>query len=116
MSVVFFQNSLPLVDRSHNSENRTRSASNPRKMNANVMRNMQVPAYGPAPVGVQAFEYSGVVVDVKNTIIISDIPIMPLMSIELEEVDSGDEGIVMLPISIVAENAAVLLINVFLDV
>lgn len=103
MSVVFFQNSLPLVDRSHNSENRTRSASSPRKMNASAMRNMQVPAYVPAPVGVQAFEYNGVVVDVKNTIIMSDMPIIPDISIVLEEVDSDDEGIVMLPMSILAE-------------
>jgi hypothetical protein len=59
---------------------------------------MQVPAYVPALEGVQAFEYSGVVVDVKNTIIIPDMPIMPDM---LEEVDPVAEGIVMLPISIV---------------
>jgi hypothetical protein len=59
---------------------------------------MQVPAYVPAPEGVQAFEYSGVVVDVKNTIIIPDMPIMPDM---LEEVDPVAEGTVMLPISIV---------------
>jgi hypothetical protein len=95
-SVVFFQDSLLL--RAHNSENRKRSASKPRKTNDNAIRKMQVPAYVPAPEGVQAFEYSGVVVDVKNTIIIPDMPIMPDM---LEEVDPVAEGIVMLPISIV---------------
>jgi hypothetical protein len=65
------------------------------------MRNMQVPAYVPAPAGVQAFEYSGVVVDVKNTIIMSDMPIMPDM---LEEDEPDAEGIVMLPMSIVVES------------
>jgi hypothetical protein len=95
-SVVFFQDSLLL--RAHNSENRKRSASKPRKTNDNAIRKMQVPAYVPAPEGVQAFEYSGVVVDVKNTIIIPDMPIMPDM---LEEVDPVAEGTVMLPISIV---------------
>lgn len=33
---------------------------------ARMMRKMQVPAYAPALAGVQASEYSGVVVDVKK--------------------------------------------------
>jgi len=42
-------------------------------------------------------------VDVKKTIIMSDMPIMPPdMSIELEEEESEPEGIDMLPMSILA--------------
>lgn len=42
-------------------------------------------------------------VDVKKTIIMSDMPIMPPdISIELEEDESEPEGIDMLPMSIVA--------------
>lgn len=63
------------------------------------MRNMQVAAYVPVPAGVQAFEYSGVVVDVKNTIIMSDIPIIPVV---LEEDESVAEGIDILLMSMVA--------------
>jgi hypothetical protein len=99
---VFLQASLLLV-RAHNSENRKRRASKPRKTNDNAMRKMQVPAYGPTPAGVQASEYSGVVVDVKNTIIMSDIPIRPDM---LEEDELVAEGIVILPMSIVVEDVA----------
>jgi len=71
-------------------------------MKANTMRNMQVPEYVPALSGVQAFEYSGVCVDVKNTIIISDMPIMPLMCDVLEEDESLSEGIDMLFMSMLA--------------
>ena len=39
------------------------------------MRNMHVPAYWPALLGVQALEYSGVWIEVKNTIAIELIPI-----------------------------------------
>lgn len=64
---------------------------------------MQVPAYVPAPPGVQAFEYRGVPVDVKKTIIMSDMPIMwPDISIVLEEDESEPEGIDILPMSILA--------------
>lgn len=63
------------------------------------MRNMQVAAYGPALAGVQAFEYNGVRVDVKNTIIMSDMPIIPLMSVRLDD-DESPEGIDMPLISI----------------
>lgn len=54
-------------------------------------------------------------VDVKNTIIISDMPIIPLIpsiSMELEEVDSGVEGIVMLPISILAKDSEAVVMSV----
>jgi hypothetical protein len=44
-----------------------------------------------------------VVVDVKNTIIMSDMPIILM----LEEDESVAEGMVMPPMSIVVENAAV---------
>ena len=48
-------------------------------------------------------EYKGVPVDVKKTIIMSDMPIMPPdMSIELEEEESELEGIDMPPMSILA--------------
>jgi hypothetical protein len=72
-------------------------------MKANTMRNMQVPAYVPALPGVQAFEYRGVPVDVKKTIIMSDMPIMwPDISIVLEEDESEPEGIDIPPMSILA--------------
>jgi hypothetical protein len=45
-------------------------------MVARAIKNMQVPAYWPAPLGVHALENSGVVVDVKNVMAISSIPIM----------------------------------------
>jgi hypothetical protein len=56
----------------------TRTASNPLKIADRAMRKMQVPAYWPAPFGVQAIENSGVAVEVKKVIVIWSIPIIVL--------------------------------------
>ena len=80
-----------------------RAESRPRKTMQRSTRKRHVRAYCAGVLGVHAVVYKGVVVDVKNTIIMSDMPIIPGISIVLEEVDSDDEGIVMLPMSILAE-------------
>ena len=64
-------------------------------MIARIMRKMQVPAYAPVVVGVQAAEKSGVEVELKNITPTEPIDIEVLVSEEGEEV-----GIGMLDISI----------------
>ncbi|MCJ1274889.1 hypothetical protein MMC21_002687 [Puttea exsequens] len=56
-----------------------------------MMRKMQVPAYCPVPEGAHCVEKSGVEVEEKKVIIISDIPII---FVELE----GVGGIFILPV------------------
>ena len=60
-------------------------------MKAKMMRKMQVPAYCPVPEGAHCVEKSGVEVEEKKVIIISDIPII---FVELE----GVGGIFILPV------------------
>lgn len=63
------------------------TASIARNMTGRMIKNMQVPAYWPALLGVQALEYKGVTVEVKKTMAISAIdmvippPMEPPMSI-----------------------------------
>lgn len=62
------------------------TASKARNSTGRTIRKMQVPAYWPALVGVQALEYRGVIVEVKKTMAMSAIdmvipePIEPPMS------------------------------------
>jgi hypothetical protein len=65
-------------------------ATRPRKTTASTIMKMQVPAYCPAPFGVQALEYKGVLLEVKKTIFIESMPIM-LLDEEPAEVDIGIE-------------------------
>jgi hypothetical protein len=55
-----------------------------RKIAANAIRKMQVPAYCPAEFGVQAVEKSGVTVEEKKVIVIMLIGIVVLMSMSVE--------------------------------
>jgi hypothetical protein len=87
--------------------NRTRIATKARKVAANAMRKMHVPAYWPSVFGVQAYEYNGVVEDVKNTIAIESIPII---DDELDDIDIGPSdavGIDMPDMVAVADSAAI---------
>jgi len=72
-----------------NSKKLTRIASKARKIVANAIRKMHVPAYWPVEAGVQAMEKRGVVVEVKNVIAIESIPIIEeedeSMDIDVEE-------------------------------
>ena len=53
---------------------------------------MQVPAYCPALLGIQAFEYRGVFVAVKKTIAMPSMPIFaPIMS-DIEDDDPVGDG------------------------
>jgi hypothetical protein len=93
-----------------------RIASKDRKMVARATKNMQVPAYWPAPFGVHAFENSGVVVEVKKVIAMSSMPIMleDDMSMELVELaivipDIVDVGVsvmdIVMPFRFIAVNS-----------
>jgi hypothetical protein len=64
----------------------TRTANKARKMAAKAIRNMQVPAYCPIEVGVQAMEKRGVLVEVKNVIAIEsiDMNVVPDPDIDIE--------------------------------
>lgn len=93
-----------------------RKANSPRNISASMMRKMQVPAYWPLFIGVHAAENSGVVVDVKNDIVISDMDIIDVMDVDDEEVDEAMAMLVVLAamavlvvilISIVAEGKKV---------
>jgi hypothetical protein len=72
-----------------------RKASNARKIAASAMRNMQVPAYCPVDVGVQAVEKSGVLVEVKK--------VMLIMSMLIIVIPESAVGIDMPPIALVGE-------------
>lgn len=61
----------------------TRIASNALKMVAKAIRQMQVPVYCPAESGVQAMEKRDVLVETKNVMDISSIPIIVVAVIEL---------------------------------
>ena len=76
-----------------NSKKLTRIASKARKIVANAIRKMHVPAYWPVEAGVQAMEKRGVVVEVKNVIAIESMPIIEEESIEDMEVEEAMEDI-----------------------
>ena len=80
-----------------------RTARIPRKTSASRIKKMQVPTYWPTVDGAQLEEYRGVLLAVKKTIIMSDMPIMvdaPESSIPgIEEVDVA-EGIAMLMLAV----------------
>lgn len=74
-------------------------------MVANAMRNMQIPAYCPVVLGVNADDQREVPVDVKNTVAIVS---MPAIVVSEDDVDMGMEelsvelamGIAVEPMSI----------------
>lgn len=69
----------------------TRSASKARKIAARAIRKIHVPAYCPVDLGVQAIEKSGVVVDEKNVMAMS---LMPIMLLE-EDISIEPVGVAM---------------------
>ena len=75
---------------------------------AKMIRNMQVPAYCPVDLGVQAQENRGVVDDVKNTIPIESIPIMSMDG----DVDIGIDMLVELGMAIPDIPVAVAVIDI----
>jgi hypothetical protein len=58
----------------------TRNASRSRKMVANAMRNMQIPAYCPVVLGVNVDDQREVPVDVKNTMVIGSMSAIVVVS------------------------------------
>ncbi|KAF2095959.1 hypothetical protein NA57DRAFT_59022 [Rhizodiscina lignyota] len=64
-----------------------RTANKAQKMVAKAIRNLQVPAYCSVELGVQDEEWRGVLVEVKNVIVIESIPII----IILDDEDMGME-------------------------
>ena len=71
----------------------TRKANKSRKIVAKHMRNMHVPAYCPVVFGEKAVDQRGVFVEVKNTIAISSMPIIPAMSDDDVDVGMGLESV-----------------------
>lgn len=69
-----------------------------RKMAANAIKKIQVPAYCPAEVGDQAVENSGVVVEVKKVI---DIMLIGIMLLEFICIESDVALVVAMGIDMV---------------
>lgn len=76
----------------------------PRKMAARTIKKMQVPAYWPVVLGDQASEYRGVLMELKKTIIMSPIDIMPMEFMSMPDMEaSAVEEAIMLPEVIVMD-------------
>jgi hypothetical protein len=96
---IYEEYSTPLCRRSIAARRSTmlrRTANNARKVVANTISAMHVPAYCPVEAGVQDLEKRGVLVEVKKVMAISFIPIIVVIPEEPSvDVDMGIPAIVV---------------------
>lgn len=111
-SVVYGCMAPPLCRRStaaRTSRRFIRTARSARNMVEKTIRNMHVPAYSPVELGIQDMEYRGVLVDLKNVMVIWSIPIIAMPDDEIPV----ELGIDMPPMVIVGEPDMVVDISMF---
>ena len=85
-----------------------RTASSARKIAANAIKKMHVPAYWPLVLGVQFIEKSGVAEEKKNVIAMKS---MPIMGVEVVDIDELVELAIEMPVIVLVGD-----INIDMDI